>query len=277
MSRAKPPPITPDKFRHYLLNRMEFRLEQWVMPPPDYDKYLLGDIMEDWQAKLIFEPYDKTLHPHDKCPDPIEYPTGDLLCSHPIYNVFYWQLPKKFAKTTILGGLSFEELIFARPGWKGFILAGKKDQAGILYDEVKGFLERNPNFEEEVDYLCHKDVIYRLSKDERRIAELTKMSRDAMTTSGIGPDFYIFDEFWNQPDRQLWDVVHAGRVAKPNSKGVILTNAGFDTNSICYEVREICRKATHKNYYYCEPGIKPKTRPKPKLQGPAGPYIEAQW
>ena len=272
MARATPPKITPERYRHYIQNRMDFRLEQWVMPEPDWDKYLLKDIVEDWQIKYVFEPYDATLHPHGQCPEPIEYVKKDSrgnviesvkICSHPTYNLFYLQLPKKWAKTTLFGGFSFEELTFARPGWRGYILAGDKDQAGLLYKEVADFFERNPNFTENIDYVCHKDTIYRLVEG-RRIASLTRMSSEAVTKSGVGPDFFIFDEMWNQPNRQLWDVVHMGRVAKPRWRGVILTNAGFDTDSICYEIREICRKHTHKNYYYCEPGIEPKKIKRPK-------------
>jgi len=262
------PKITEEKYRKYLYDRMLFREEQWVIRTNKGDRRF-SEIVEDWQKKYIFEPLDSYLHDHHKCPDPIYYEIGGEklpYCSHPKYNVFYIQLPKKYAKTTVLGGESMTELFFSlsRPGFVGYILAGKKDQAGLLYEEVKGFIDRNSNFEEGVHFLCHKDTIYRLDFELRKTASLTKMSRDAMTTSGIGPDFYIFDEFWNQPDRELWDVVHAGRVAKPNSRGIILSNAGFDTDTICYEVRETCRKKTHKNYYYCEPGISPKIIPKPK-------------
>ena len=218
MPQATPPEITQDKLRHYLLNRMDFRLEQWVMPEPDYNQYLLRDIVEEWQIKYIFEPFDATHHKHDKCPDPIIYPTGDKICSHPVYNLFYIQLPKKYAKTTITGGLSFEELVFARPGFEGYILAGKKDQAGLIYNQVDGFFQRNINFTSGVEYVCYKDKIFRLGEGKRRIASLEKMSRDAMTTSGVGPDYYIFDEFWNQPDRKLWDVVYTGTSAKKRWK-----------------------------------------------------------
>jgi len=252
----KTPEITAEKYREYLYDRMAFRKEQWIIRTNKGD-VLFGEIVEDWQTKHIFEPLDSYIHDHFRCPDPVFYEIENKrypYCSHPKYNVFYIQLPKKYAKTTVLGGESMTELFFSlgKPGFS------------LLYDEVKGFIDRNPNFEEGEHFLCHKDTIYRLDLESRKIASLTKMSRDAMTTSGVGPDFYIFDEFWNQPDRQLWDVVHAGRVAKPNARGVVLSNAGFDTDTICYEVRETCRKKIHKNYYYCEPGIRPKKIPKPK-------------
>ena len=274
MARAKPIRITKELYGKYLLDRMKFRLEQWVMPEPDYDDCLLQDTIEEWQAKYIFEPYDARHHKPDKCPDPIVYPSGEKFCSHPVYNLFYIQLPKKYAKTTVTGGISFDELVFARPGFEGYVLAGKKDQAGLIYNQVEGFFQRNYNFKAEVDYLCHKDKIYRLGVNKRRIASLEKMSRDAMTTSGVGPDYFIFDEFWNQPDRKLWDVVYTGTAAKRMWRGVILTNAGEDDDdhkvgedhdhTICYEVREMCRKKEFDNYYYCELGVEPKDIPVPK-------------
>lgn len=239
----------------YLKKRMRFREEQWVMPEPDWDDKLLGEIMEPWQKKLIFEPLDTKKHTLESCPDPVCVMSGGkkvpVACPHLVYNLYYIQLPKKFSKTTVIGGEMFTELYFAQPGIRIYGLAGDKDQAGLLFEETAGFIRRNPNMQDKFKIL--QSTIWRLDSKGNRISSMEKMSSDAYTTSGVGPDFFLFDEFWNQPNRELWDTCYMGTAAKKNWKGIILTNAGFDEETICYEVRELCRSGEFSNFYYCEP------------------------
>src|SRR4030067_65584 len=64
---------------------------------------------------------------------------------------------------------------------------------------------------------------------------------------------FVLNEFWNQPDRDLWDTMYLGMAAKPYSQGIILTNAGFDQKTICYEIRELARSQEFEENLYFEP------------------------
>ena len=52
----------------------------------------------------------------------------------------------------------------------------------------------------------------------------------------------------NQPDRDLWDTMFLGMAAKPHAQGIALTNAGYDTHTICYEVKELCKSEEFKEF-----------------------------
>jgi len=102
--------------------------------------------------------------------------------------------------------------------------------------KIKDFIARNPNFSDL--FLVQKNEIFVPSTG----AMIQVMSSEASSKQGRNPDFYIFDEFWNQKDRDLFDTMFLGQAAKPSSHGIIITNAGYDKKSICWESDELCRR-----------------------------------
>lgn len=231
--KTEPPELTEEKLRQYVNDRMLFRKEQFVMSPSlDYPNgCLFGETCQDWQTKYIYEPIDLR-------------DTKDF----PKYRLLYIGLPKKFGKTELLAGEGLVQLLLSpRSTEENYILAGDKDQAAYLLKKVKDFIARNPNFTDL--FTVYKNEIIVPSTG----AMIQIMSSDAKSKQGRNPDFFIFDEFWNQPDRDLFDTMFLGQAAKIYSQGIIITNTGFDTKSICYEVRELCRDESNKNFYFFEP------------------------
>lgn len=248
--KVLPPELTIEKLRQYIANRMDFRKEQFVLEPSvDFPEGgLFGDLCQEWQIEYIFKPLDER--------DEDDFPK---------YRLLYYQLPKKFGKTALMAGEAIVQLLLSpRPTEENYILAGDKDQASYVLKKAKDFIERNPNF---VDlFTVYKNEII----VESTGAMIQVLSSEAKSKQGRNPDWYLVDELWNQPDRDLWDTMFLGMAAKPFSQGIALTNAGFDRKTICYEVRELCKSGEFKNFYWFEPTGQ-------FLDTLSTPWISPQW
>jgi len=214
--------INPKLLREYLKNPLKFRLEQWIMD----NGQVLEKTVTDWQIKFILKPLDD-----------------------PRYKLYYIQLPKKVGKSTFAAFEAVTRLFLEGlqdPTWEGYFLAGTEDQAKYLLDKAKKLIERNPNF---------KGVLVpqreRIIFPARRV-ELKILASEYKYTHQYNPNFFVFDEFWNQPDDKLFTSIYASMV-KPRSKGLIITNAGEVKMGICWEIRQKCRKNRPYNWYYYEP------------------------
>lgn len=249
-SKKLPPELTEKKLREYISDRMLFRQEQFILEPSlnNPDGGFFGEVCQDWQKEFIYKPID------------LRDENG-----YPIYRLLYTGLPKKFGKTALMAGEAIVQLLLSpHPTEENYILAGDRDQASYVLKKVKDFIERNPNF---IDlFTIYKNEIIVNSTG----AMIQVLSSEAKTKQGRNPDFFIFDEFWNQPNRELFDTMFLGMAAKIYSQGIIITNAGFDKKSICWEVHELCRNGEFKNFYFFEPtGV--------LLESLKVPWISEQW
>ena len=245
-----PPELTEERLQHYINNRMDFRREQFIMEPsinhPQGCSF--GETCEDWQEEYVYRPLD------------LREVNGWAT-----YKLLYYQLPKKAGKTALLAGECLVQLLLSPiVTEENYIIAGDKSQAAYVLKKVKNFIARNPNFQD----------IFTIYKNEIIVpstgAMVEVLSSEADTKSGKNPDWFLTDELWNQPNRNLWDNLFLGMAAKPWAQAVALTNAGFDTKSICYEVRELCKSGKFKNFYWFEPtGI--------LLESMKMPWITPEW
>jgi len=214
--------ITPALLKEYKRDMMKFRFEQWVM---DNGK-LLQDTVTDWQIEHILKPFDS-----------------------PKYRLYYIQLPKKVGKSTIVAYEAVTRLFLdglKYPAWEGYFLAGSEEQAEYLLTKAKWLIQRNPNLQGIL-----KPLKYEILFPARRI-RIKILSAKYELTHQYNPDLFVFDEFWNQPDRKLFDSMFASMI-KPHAKGIIITNAGEEKSGICWEIRQKCRKEKPENWYYYEP------------------------
>ncbi len=248
--KISPPELTITKLKEYIKDRMLFRKEQFVLEPTvDFPRGgLFRDLCQDWQIESIYKPIDER--------DENGFPK---------YRILYLQLPKKFGKTALMAGEVIVQLLLSpRPTEENYILAGDKDQAAYVLEKTKDFINRNPNFIELFSIYKNEVIV------ESTGATVQVLSSESKTKQGRNPDFFIFDEMWNQPDRELWDTMFLGMAAKPYSQGIALTNAGYDKKTICYEVRNLCKSGEFKNFYWFEPTGE-------LLDSLKTPWVSQQW
>ncbi len=153
------------------------------------------------------------------------------------YRTAYIEVPKKNGKSGIAAGIALY-MAFAdmEPGAQVFSAAGDRDQAAIVFDTAKNMVLASP-------------ALSRRSQPYRRVihvpylgASYRVISADAKTKHGFNVHCAVFDEFHVQPNRELFDTLKNGVAARRQPLVVIITTAGHDRNSICWEMHDYALK-----------------------------------
>ena len=69
---------------------------------------------------------------------------------------------------------------------------------------------------------------------------LQVLSSDASGNDGYNSYAFCLDEFHEQKDSKLWDVMCSSQGMRENSLGMIITTAGFNMFGFCYNYRSTC-------------------------------------
>lgn len=160
------------------------------------------------------------------------------------YNLALLGIPKKNGKSTIASGVALYMLFADVPNAEVYSVAGDKDQAKIIFQMTKRAIERNPMLLGSV----------RIYKDEIVVPSTNSiykvLSADAPTAHGLNPSCVIFDELWNQPNRDLYDALTQSPVRK-EPLTFIVTYAGTDQTSLLYDLyRAGMKKRDPKMYFF---------------------------
>jgi len=153
------------------------------------------------------------------------------------YRRAYLEVPRKNGKSTLAAGIALL-LLYAdgEAGAEVYSAAGDKDQARIVFDQAKAMVEEAPVLRK-----VSKVWRYSITVEESR-SSYKVLSADAFTKHGLNAHGVIFDELHAQPTRDLWDVLTTATGARRQPLVVAITTAGFDRESICWEVHEYARQ-----------------------------------
>lgn len=146
-------------------------------------------------------------------------------------------IPRKNGKSTLAAALALR-LLFAdrEPGAEVYSVAADRDQARIVFGIAKGMVESTPA-------LARNALVRRNWIEIPRSQSIYRvLSADAPRKHGLNPHAVIFDELHAQPSRELWDVMTSGQGARRQPLTVAITTAGFDRQSICWELFDYGRK-----------------------------------
>lgn len=155
------------------------------------------------------------------------------------YRTCYVEIPRKNAKSTVAAGLALYLLFCDKErGGQVFSAAGDREQAAIVFDTAKEMiLARDPEHPDTPTELEQRCEIFRRSIVNPELGASYKvLSADAPRKHGLNPHAVIFDELHVQPNRELWDTLTTGFGARRQPLTIALTTAGYDRNSICWEV-----------------------------------------
>lgn len=173
------------------------------------------------------------------------------------YNLALIGIPKKNGKSTLASGVALYMLFCDVPNAEVYSAAGDKDQAKIIFQMTKKAIERNP-------ILLNSVKIYR---DEIVVPSTNSiykvLSADAPTLHGLNGSGIIFDEIWNQPNRDLYDALTQSPV-REEPLTFIVTYAGSDQTSLLFDLYQsgIQKKDSGMYFFWSEDNLADWITPK---------------
>lgn len=141
-------------------------------------------------------------------------------------------IPRKAGKSTLTAVIALYELLCGESGAEVFTLATNREQATIVFDAAKGFIENMPK-ELAQQFLVSK---YEIKKHGDSQSMFKALSRDTKKTGdGKNPSCVIIDEAAQIVDRNSIEVLHSGMVARQNPLRIYITTASFTKDTKFYE------------------------------------------
>lgn len=157
-------------------------------------------------------------------------------------------VPKGNGKSPLGSGLGlYLTLCDDEAGAEVYAVAGDKDQAKVVHESAKVMVEQSADLAELCEVL--RDSIYR--PQTRSFYKV--ISSDAAGKHGRRPHGVIFDELHNQRNRDLYEALRKSLLKRRQPLLVMLTHAGADDETICYEEYEAAKRVlsgTSKNEKY---------------------------
>lgn len=157
-----------------------------------------------------------------------------------IYRKCYVEIPKKNGKSELAAAIALYLLVAdGEFGAEVYSAASDRDQASIVFDTALCMVELEPRLKKILKTVpSTKRLFYPRTNSFYRV-----LSAEAYSKHGYNVHGCVFDELHTQRTRELWDVLSEGAGdARIQPLILALTTAGFDRNSICWEVHEYARK-----------------------------------
>nr|WP_028992636.1 terminase TerL endonuclease subunit [Thermoanaerobacter thermocopriae] len=152
------------------------------------------------------------------------------------FNTAYIEIPKKQGKSELAAAIAlyltcgdFEH------GGEVYGCASDRQQASIVFDVAVDMVEQCPALKSRIKpMLSQKRLVYKPLGSFYQV-----LSAEAYTKHGLNVHGVVFDELHAQPNRDLYDVMlHGSGDARKQPLFFLITTAGTDRNSICWEVHQ---------------------------------------
>lgn len=152
------------------------------------------------------------------------------------FNTAYVEVPKKNGKSEIAAGIAL--LLLCGDGEQSaevYGCAADREQASIVFDVAKEMVNQCPALKKRcIISESKRTITYTPTNSKYKV-----LSAEAFTKHGLNVSGVVFDELHAQPNRKLFDVMTKGSGdARMQPLFFLITTAGDNTNSICYEIHQ---------------------------------------
>ena len=168
------------------------------------------------------------------------------------YNTAYVEIPKKQGKSELAAAIAlYLTCGDGEYGAEVYGCAADRQQASIVFDVAVEMINQCPALKKRCKILAsQKRIVYLPLKSFYQV-----LSAESYTKHGLNVHGVIFDELHAQPNRALYDVMLTGSGdARKQPLYFLITTAGTDRNSICYEVhnkaKDIMKGKRHDPTFY---------------------------
>lgn len=152
------------------------------------------------------------------------------------YNTAYIEIPKKQGKSELAAAVAlYLTCGDGEYGAEVYGCAADRQQASIVFDIAVEMINQCPALKRRCKILAsQKRIVYLPLKSFYQV-----LSAESYTKHGLNVHGVIFDELHAQPNRALYDVMLTGSGdARKQPLYFLITTAGTDRNSICWEVHQ---------------------------------------
>lgn len=152
------------------------------------------------------------------------------------FNTAYIEIPKKQGKSELAAAVAL--LLTCGDGEERaevYGCAADRQQASIVFEVAADMVRMCPALNKRVKILAsQKRIIYQPTNSFYQVLSAEAYSKHGFNIHGV-----VFDELHTQPNRKLFDVMTKGSGdARMQLLYFLITTAGTDTNSICYETHQ---------------------------------------
>jgi phage terminase large subunit-like protein len=155
------------------------------------------------------------------------------------FNTAYIEIPKKMGKSELAAAVA---LLFTcgdgEERAEVYGCAADRQQASIVFEVAADMVRMCPALNKRVKILAsQKRIVYQPTNSFYQVLSAEAYSKHGFNIHGV-----VFDELHTQPNRKLFDVMTKGSGdARTQPLYFLITTAGTDTNSICYETHQKAR------------------------------------
>ena len=152
------------------------------------------------------------------------------------FNTAYIEIPKKMGKSELAAAVAL--LLCCGDGEERaevYGCAADRQQASIVFEVAADMVRMCPALNKRVKILAStKRLIYLPTNSFYQVLSAEAYSKHGFNIHGV-----VFDELHTQPNRKLFDVMTKGSGdARMQPLYFLITTAGTDTHSICYETHQ---------------------------------------
>ena len=152
------------------------------------------------------------------------------------FNTAYVEIPKKNGKSELAAAIAL--LLCCGDGEERaevYGCAADRQQASIVFEVAADMVRMCPALSKRVKILAsQKRIIYAPTNSFYQVLSAEAYSKHGFNIHGV-----VFDELHTQPNRTLFDVMTKGSGdARMQPLYFLITTAGTDTHSICYETHQ---------------------------------------
>ena len=181
-------------------------------------------VLRPWQREGIREMYGR-LSPTD--------PTRRA------YRTAFWAVPRKNGKTELAAGCAIEGLIGEGiAGAEVYCAAAERYQAGLVYEAAATMIRNDEELSDRIKLL---PSVKRMV-DRETMSFCQVLSAEAYSKHGFNASTIIYDELHAAPNRDLYDVLRTSQGTRREPLLIVITTAGFDRETVCWEMWDYARK-----------------------------------
>jgi phage terminase large subunit-like protein len=153
------------------------------------------------------------------------------------FRTAYIEVARKAGKSTLLAGIGLYLLVADNePGAEIYTAATMRDQARITHSEATRMVQMSAA-------LRSKVAIFKNNLSVASTAsKYVPLGADADTLDGLNVHGAIVDELHAHKTQNMWDVLDTGTAARRQPLQIAITTAGYDRESICWELHDYLEK-----------------------------------